>query len=109
MERRNDFDDVVEVMDLYLACYYVLRGCTIEKVTCIPTGKSLSCSVIVKGNFDLVHEIQEEYFEKKATVNLWDFRSAYCQVNSYIHQAKRSSERDHRRGADASPREGGAL
>ena len=104
MERRNYFDDVVEVMDLYLACYYVLRGCTIERVTCIPTGKSLSCSFIVKGNFDLVHEIQEEYFEKKATVNLWAFRSAYNQVNSYIHQAKRSSDRELRHEAS-----GGAL
>lgn len=97
MEKRNAFDDEVEVMDLYLASYYVLRGCKIIRVACIPTGKNVTCSIVVTGNFDLVHDIQSEYFEKRASVNLWDFRSAYNQVNSCIHQAKKSCEREQRR------------
>jgi hypothetical protein len=96
--------DAVEVMDLYLASYYVLRGCTIASVRCIPTGKDVSCSVVMSGGFDLVHEVQAEYFEKRASVNLWDFRNAYNQINSCIRQAKKSYERA-ARGAAA----GGAL
>jgi len=89
--------DQVEVMDLYLASYYVLRGCELAEVKCIPTAKTVSCSIVLKGGFELVHEVQGEYFEKRANVNLWDFRSAYNQVNSSVHQAKKSYERAQKR------------
>ena len=92
----EDFEDQVEVMDLYLASYYLVRGCELVAVKCIPTEKSVSCSIVVQGSFALVGEIQGEYFEKRACVNLWAFRSAYNQVNSSVHQAKKSWERTNR-------------
>ena len=96
----NDFNDQVEVMDLYLASYYLVRGCELVSVKCIPTEKSVSCSLVVRGRAALVGAIQGEYFEKRACVNLWAFRSAYNQVNSSVHQAKKSWERTNRaRGA----------
>ena len=97
METGRDGVDEVEVMDLYLASYYVLRGCELAAVKCIPTAKSVSCSIVVRGGYGLVHEVQGEYFEKRASVNLWDFRSAYNQVSSCVHQAKRNHEQAQKR------------
>jgi len=92
------FEDQVEVMDLYLASYYLVRGCELVAVKCIPTEKSVSCSIVVRGMSELIGSIQGEYFEKRAAVNLWAFRSAYNQVNSSVHQAKKSWERANRSG-----------
>jgi len=92
----SDYEDQVEVMDLYLASYYLVRGCELVAVKCIPTEKSVSCSLVVRGRGAPVGEIQGEYFEKRACVNLWAFRSAYNQINSSVHQAKKSWERDQR-------------
>lgn len=107
METDSGGVDEVEVMDLYLASYYVLRGCELAAVKCIPTAKSISCSIVVRGGLALVHEVQGEYFEKRASVNLWDFRSAYNQVNSSVHQAKKSYELALRRRQDT--RSGGSV
>jgi len=83
----------VEVMDLYLACYYVLRGCALVGVKCIPTGKDYRCEIVVQGDEGLVYAIQDEYFSHKASVNLFAFRDAYNQVNGCIRQAKKSYEK----------------
>jgi len=92
----DDYKAEVEVMDLYLASYYLVRGCELVAVKCIPTEKSVSCSLVVRGRSGLVGAIQGEYFEKRACVNLWAFRSAYNQINSSVHQAKKSWEHEHR-------------
>lgn len=97
----NDFEDQVEVMDLYLASYYLVRGCELVSVKCIPTEKSVSCGIVVKGSYDLVHAVQDEYFGKHAAVNLWAFRSAYNQINSSVHQAKKSYEMARKRPASS--------
>jgi len=89
----------VEVMDLYLACYYVLRGCELAGVTCIPTGKDYRCELVVRGDDQLVHAIQDEYFSHRATVNLFAFRDTYNQVNGCIRQAKKSYREDTREKA----------
>lgn len=82
----------VEVMDLYLACYYVLRGCEVAAVKCIPTGRDCRCELVVQGDAGLVQAIQDEFFHNRATVNLLAFRDAYNQVNGCIRQAKKSYE-----------------
>ncbi len=99
MKDTKSWDDEVEVMDLYLASYYLVRGCTVARVSCIPTGKDYRCNIVMKGPWDLVGEIQKEYFHNKATVNLLAFRDAYNQINSCIRQAKKSYERGARGGA----------
>ncbi len=105
MTGRKETQERIEVMDLYLACYYVLRGCEIAGVRCIPTGKDLRCSIVVSGGCELVRDIQDEYFGRRARVNLWDFRSVYNQVNGCMHQAKKSCERE-RRAVAGDAREG---
>jgi hypothetical protein len=86
--------ETANITDLYEAAYLILSGCTLEEVTCIPVSESLSCSMIFSGNN--LEKAQDEFVAKKAVVNLHAFRSAYGQVNSYIHQAKKSFDREQR-------------
>jgi hypothetical protein len=98
----------VSVTDLYEAAYLILSGCNLEEVSCIPVSESLSCRLTFSGPG--LDAAQEEFYAKKAVVNLHAFRSAYGQVNSYVHQAKKSFDRERRVSRrEASPPEGGAL
>jgi len=83
-----------DVTDLYEAAYLILSGCTLEEVTCIPVSESLSCRMIFSGSN--LERAQDEFVAKKAVANLHAFRSAYGQVNSYVHQAKKSFDRERR-------------
>lgn len=83
------------VTDLYQASYFLMNGCELTGVECIPTGGALSCRLSFRGG-DL-QELTAMWFEKRASVNLWAFRSAYNQINSYVHQAKRSYKTSSRR------------
>lgn len=91
MRKAGGREGQVEVMDLYLACYYVLRGCELAGVTCIPTGKDYRCEIVLRGDEDLVNAIQGEYFSHTATVNLFAFRDAYNQVSSGTFSDPRSA------------------
>jgi hypothetical protein len=83
-----------DVTDLYEAAYLILSGCTLEEVSCIPVSESLSCRMTFSGS--ALTKAQDEFFAKKAVVNLHAFRLAYGQVNSYVHQAKKSFDRERR-------------
>ena len=96
------------VTDLYEAAYLILSGCNLEEVSCIPVSESLSCRLTFSGpGLDAAQRI---FQTRQAVVNLEDFRRAYGQVNSYVHQAKKSFDRERRVSRrEASPPEGGAL
>ena len=79
------------VTDLYQASFLLLNGCEITGIECIPTGGAVSCTMSFTGAN--LEELLAAWWDKKAEVNLWSFRSAYNQINSYIHQAKRSYAR----------------
>lgn len=81
----------VQVTDLYQASYLLLSGCELTAIECIPTGGAVSCALSFQGAH--IHDSLERWYEKRAQVNLWDFRSAYNQINSYVHQAKKSYSR----------------
>ena len=90
-----------DVTDLYEAAYLILSGCTVEEVTCIPVSESLSCRLTFSGPG--LDTAQRVFTARQAVVNLDDFRRAYGQVNSYVHQAKKSFDRERRilrRGGD---------
>ena len=83
-----------DVTDLYEAAYLILSGCKVEEVSCIPVSESLSCRIVFSGpGLDVAQRIYET---RQAVVNLEDFRRAYGQVNSYVHQAKKSFDRERR-------------
>ena len=80
----------------------------LEEVACIPVSESLSCRLSFSG--DGIATAQEEFYAKRACVNLHAFRSAYGQVNSYVHQAKKSYDRERRCARREDTRlEGGRL
>ena len=81
MERQN-------VTDLYQASYLLLKGCELESVACIPVGEKLACRLTFSGE-DLTC-LSHQFYERQAEVNLYAFRQAYNQINSLVHQAKRS-------------------
>ena len=85
--------------DLYQASYYLLNGCEILSVACIPTGSASSCQIIVQGSN--LTDLAQAWFDKKAVANLWTFRSAYRQINSHVQQAKRSFEISRRKGVQS--------
>jgi hypothetical protein len=81
----------VEVMDLYLAAYYLVKGCTLEGVEPIRVGSSTSAyNIIVRGEVPVIVEVQRTFFASTAEVNLLAFRNAYNRVNNAIHHAKRA-------------------
>ena len=84
-----------QVTDLYEAAYLVLSGCSLERVSCIPISKTLSCRFDFSGEH--IEELLEEFRSRKAVVNLFAFRTSYSQVNSYVHEAKKSYERESRK------------
>jgi hypothetical protein len=92
----------VQVMDLYLAAYYLVKGCVLEGVTPIPVGSNAACSITVRGEASVIQEVQKTFFDSTAEVNLLSFRNAYNRINNAIHQAKRSR-------AGGSARQGGGA
>jgi hypothetical protein len=87
----------VVVTDLYQASYLLLGGCELTGVECLPTGGALSCRIGFRG--ENVEALTQAWYEKKASANLWAFRSAYNEINSCVHQAKKSYEQAARRGS----------
>jgi hypothetical protein len=86
----------LEVTDLYLASYLLLKGCRLVKVECVPTGGAVSCALTF--SHPGLPAYEDAFHAQSATVNLIQFRSAYNQVNGYVHQAKKSFDRARRRG-----------
>jgi len=93
--------DSVSVTDLYQASYLLLNGCALTSVECIPMTGSIACRMTFSGSG--VASLVDAWFDKSASANLWAFRAAYNQVNSYIHQAKKGYDRSRRSS------EGGGL
>lgn len=80
------------VTDLYEAAYLVCNGCRIEEVECIQVSGSLACRFTFSGSN--LAELEEMFYKRSAVVNLYSFRSAYGQVNSFLHEAKKRYDRE---------------
>lgn len=106
MHRTDNAPVETDVVDLYLASYLLLNGCKLIEVQCIPTGGAVSCRLFFSG--PRIPELEDEFFKQSAMVNLLAFRSAYNQVNGYIHQAKKSFDRSRREDGRRSEEESGA-
>lgn len=96
-----------EITDLYEAAYLLMSGCTLEAVSCIPVSASLSCMMTFSGPG--LQRAQDDFMTKQAVVNLHAFRLAYGQVNSYVHQAKKSFDRERRMARRDNGPNGGEL
>ena len=103
LQTKEAFMQTADVTDLYEAAYLILSGCTLEEVACIPVSETLACRMTFSGH--ALARAQDEFYAKKAVVNLHAFRGAYGQVNTYVHQAKKSFDRERRMARHA----GGGL
>jgi hypothetical protein len=87
----------VSVTDLYQASFLLLGGCELTSVQCFPMTGSIACRMTFAG--PKLGDLMDEWFAKEASANLWAFRTAYNQVNSYVHQAKRNYDITQRKAA----------
>ena len=88
------------VTDLYEAAYLVSEGFPIEAVECIPIARALACRISFRDEGE-IEKAQSVFYSKAACVNLHVFRSAYNQVNGFVHTAKKSYEKDRKAGGEA--------
>lgn len=56
----------VEVMDLYLAAYYLVRGGAIDEVRYIPMGKTAACSLMIRGERAVLNPAQGAVRDRRA-------------------------------------------
>jgi hypothetical protein len=88
---REEKIEMKEVTDLYEAAFFICNGCKIESVECVSLSGSLACRFLMSG--EKLPELEETFFTRSAVVNLYSFRSAYGQVNSFMHEAKKRYDR----------------
>lgn len=79
--------DPVTTADLYEASYYLLAGCRLESIQCIPIAGDPICHFSFCSPRMLA--LQAEYLRAQAQVNLFAFRRAYGQLLSYAAAAKK--------------------
>ena len=87
----NDPLRSVEVSDAYLAAWLLMSGCTIVECTYRPNVGPLGCLMVFSS--PRIHELEEQYFARRARVDLWEFRAASNRINECVHEAKKSSEK----------------
>lgn len=92
----DDLEEKIDVTDLYHACYLLVNGCKLVGVECLPLAGTVGCRLSMAGRD--VRRLCAEYYEQRATVNLYAFRQAYNQINSYVHQAKKCYDKARRAG-----------
>ena len=80
--------DTITVTDLYQATWFLINGTELKEVECIPMGGQLACRLTFSGQ--KIPQLQELYFTREAASNLFSFRQGYNQINSFVHQAKKS-------------------
>ncbi len=92
----------LEVTDAYLAGWLAINGCMVVECTYSPNAGPLGCLMVFSG--PRIHELHEQYVQRNARVELWEFRAASNRINQYVHEAKNQQAR---RGDDEG-HEGGA-
>ena len=90
---------MVTTTDLYEASYYLLNGCNINCIACLPVnGKDLSQFTFIG---EQLPELQLKYFQGEAEVNLIKFRRTYAQVNAFSYDARKKWRQQQKAGGDA--------
>ena len=82
----------VSTTDLYESTFYLCEGCSIETIEGVPVNGNISCKLVLSG--PNIEALQVLYFKGEAKVDLFTFRRAYAQVNSYVHNAKKKLRKE---------------
>jgi len=86
--------ETAELTDLYQASYYLLSGCEILNITCSKATTGTNFRIHVQGTN--LATLAQAWADREAVVNLWAFRTAYTEINTYVQQAKRRFELSYR-------------
>jgi hypothetical protein len=80
-------ENYVTTTDLYEATYYFLSGCELTEIAGTKVNGKVTCELTFsKPN---ISELQLNYLQGKASVNVFQFRRAYGQIHSWVLKAKK--------------------
>jgi hypothetical protein len=85
----NMSEQTIQTADLYESALYHSLGYPVEKVEIIRENKKLMARFSFSG--EGLSQIQFDYFNNKATVNLTDFRRSYLHISILIGSAKKEN------------------
>ena len=77
----------VTTTDLYEATYYFLNGCELTEIAGTKVNGKITCELTF-GKPD-ISQLQLNYLQGKASVNIFQFRRAYGQIASWVAKAKK--------------------
>ena len=92
--RQPCLDDRLEVTDAYLAAWLLLNRCEVLECCYSPYAGPLGCLMVFRGL--RIHELHEQYLQRGARPELWEFRAASNRINQCVHEAKQGYERARR-------------
>jgi hypothetical protein len=80
-------ESFVTTTDLYEATYYFLNGCELTEIAGTKVNGKLNCELTF--NKSDISQLQLNYLQGKASVNIFQFRRAYGQIHSWVLKAKK--------------------
>ena len=80
----------VSTQDIYESAYLLTLGANVECVEALTENNKLVCKFTFSGANLL--QAQNEYYNSRATVNLWDFRRCFNRINALIGTAKKEAK-----------------
>ena len=78
---------VVRTRDIYESAYLLYQGANIILVEPFIENKKLMCAFTFTG--EKLLQSQNDYYNAKAEVNLWEFRRSFNRINSLIGTARK--------------------
>ena len=80
--------NLVSTQDIYESAYLLTLGAHVEDVQVLTENNKLVCRFVFSG--DNLLQAQNDYFNSKAIVNLWEFRRCFNRINSLIGTARKA-------------------
>ena len=78
---------IVKTQDIYESAYLLTRGGNILTVEALYENNRLVCAFTFSGENLL--KAQNDYYNARAEVNLWEFRRSFSRINSLIGTARK--------------------
>jgi hypothetical protein len=82
---------IIKTTDVYEICWYLSSSgsITVESIEVLPRGKQNICQFALSGeNLD---QLQNDYLQDKACVNIKSFRTTLHHVNALIEKARKQA------------------
>jgi len=79
----------IKTQDIYESAYLLTMGAQIISVEQTLENHKPICKFIISGNN--LPELQNNYYNNRALVNLWDFRRSFTRVNALISKTRKES------------------